>query len=55
MQAAACNSLYIGSHPNKQIDAFNIILPIRHYFEQTVTILTFKVYFKQSNRAIDNT
>lgn len=54
MQATACNSLYIGSHPNKRIHDFKIILPIKHYFEETVTILTFKVYFKESNRAIDN-
>jgi hypothetical protein len=37
------------------MDQFHIILPIKHYFEQTVHILTFKASFKYANVGIDNT
>jgi hypothetical protein len=47
--------MYIGAHAPNTINNFNIILPLQHYYETTGHLLTFKVFGKLSNRAIDNT
>lgn len=46
--------ILISSHADENVEKFNIILPIRHYFEETDIFLIFKVLFKYSNRVIDN-
>ena len=36
------------------ISKFQIILPIAHYFEQSAFTITFKVYYNNSVKVIDN-
>lgn len=46
IQINTANYIYkclIATHTLKNINKFNIILPIKHYFEETVVFLIFKV------------
>jgi hypothetical protein len=48
-------TIYAGSHANSNILNYDLILPIKHYFEETDISLIFKADIKYANRAIDNT
>lgn len=47
--------VYAGSHAPATIFNYNILLPLKHYFEETVILLIFKEDIKYANRAVDNT
>lgn len=46
--------IYIGHHIPKEATLFNLILPIKHYFEENDIIIIFKEYYEHATRVIDN-